>query len=101
MTEAKIKKKVVKELEKEGYIIWYPPVSKFAPKFKYGIAKDIFSLFDCMALKDSDLRFIQYTSQNNMQARKRKIMKFYDQFDVFLPCEVWGVEEDSIKVIHI
>jgi hypothetical protein len=106
MTEKNIKKIVKDTLEKDKYLVWYPPVSRFAPKFKYcdeqHSAKDIFTIFDCLALKDSEIRFIQYTSQKNMKAREKKIMDFYDKWDVFLPAEVWGVEsKTNIKIIYI
>ncbi len=72
MKEAQIKKLVRNQLEKEKYLVWYPPVSRFAPKFNYcgegNSAKDIFTLFDCLALKDSEMRYIQYTSKGNTRA---------------------------------
>lgn len=106
MIESKIKKVVKDTLEKEGYLVWYPPVSRFAPKFKYcdeqHSAKDIFTIYDCLALKDSELRFIQYTSHKNMRAREKKIKNFFDKWKVFLPTEVWGVEsKDDITIIYI
>ena len=105
MTEAKNKLLVRKQLEKEGYICWYPPVSRFAPKFNYcegESAKDIFTLFDCIALKDSELRFIQYTSHKNRHARVKKINNFFVKWNVFIGCEVWGIRDDkSYEIICI
>ena len=106
MTEAKNKALVRKQLEKEGYLVWYPPVSRFAPKFPYcdetHSAKDIFTLFDCLALKDSEVRFIQYTSIGNIRAREKKILNFFEKYKVFCPCEIWGVREDkTFKIIYI
>lgn len=82
-TEATIKKKVYAQLTKEGYIGWS------APKVRYQ-ETDIFGIFDGIFLKDSDLRFIQWTTRSNISARRKKIMHFYDTNDVFLPCEIWG-----------
>ncbi len=106
MTESKIKKLVKDNLEKENYLVWYPPVSRFAPKFKYCdkqySAKDIFTLFDCLALKDSEVRYIQYTSKSNIRAREKKIKAFYDKWNVFIPAEVWGVDDNkNITIIYI
>lgn len=106
MSEAKIKALVRKELEKNGYLVWYAPVSRFAPKFPYctetNSAKDIFTIFDCLALKDSEIRFIQYTSYSNRRAREKKIKDFYEKHKVFLPAEVWSVKEDkTIDIIYI
>lgn len=106
MTEAKNKKLVRDALEKDGWLVWYPPVSRFAPKFPYctetNSAKDIFTIFDCLALKDSCVRYIQYTSHANRLARKKKIEKFYEDNDVFLPAEVWGIRDDkTYQIIYI
>ena len=106
MTESQIKKIVRTQLEKENYLVWYPPVSRFAPKFSYCVdkvsAKDIFGIFDCMGLKDSEIRYIQYTSLSNMSARKKKILKFFEDYDVFVPCEVWGIRDDkTYKIDYI
>jgi hypothetical protein len=106
MTEAKNKALVKKQLELEGYLVWYPPVSRFAPKFKYcdqqHSAKDIFTLFDCVALKDSELRFVQYTSYGTRLARVKKINNFYEKWNVFIPAEVWGIRDDkTYEIIYI
>lgn len=106
MTEAKIKKQVRTILEKEKWLVWYPPVSRFAPKFNYCkdkvSAKDIFGIYDCLALKDSDIRFIQYTSLSNISARRKKILKFFQENECFLPTEIWGMREDkTFKIEYI
>ena len=106
VTEAQIRAKVRKTLEKDGWLVWYPPRSRFAPKFKYctktASAKDIFTVFDCLALKDSDIRFIQYTSFSNRRKRERKIKDFYETWNVFLPAEVWSVKDSGqLDIIYI
>lgn len=106
MTENKNKKLVKDTLEKEGWLIWYPPVSRFAPSFKYcdeqHSAKDIFTLFDCVALKDSEVRWVQYTSYGNRLARVKKINNFFEKWKVFVPCEVWGIRDDkTYEIIFI
>ena len=104
MTEAKVKSLVRKQLEKDGYMVWYPAISRFAPKFPYSkeSAKDIFTLFDCLAWQDSEIRFIQYTTFKNRRAREKKIKDFYEKNKCFLPAEVWSIREDnSIDIIYI
>jgi hypothetical protein len=93
-------------LTKGRSLVWYPPVSRFAPKFNYcdkqHSAKDIFTLFDCLALKDSEVRYIQYTSYKNRRAREKKINAFYEKWNVFLPAEVWSIKDDkTIDIIYI
>lgn len=88
--EATIRKQAVKQLEKEGYITWCPAKVKYQET-------DVFGVFDCLALKDSDIRFIQWTSSSNVAARKKKILKFYEDNDVFLPAEVWGYRSKPDK----
>lgn len=82
-TEATIRKRACEILKKEGYIVWYPA------KVKY-YQNDIFGLFDCVAVKDSDVRYIQWTSAPNMSARKKKIETFFNENEVWIPCEIWG-----------
>jgi hypothetical protein len=95
MTEATIKKAVYKQLKDEGYVGWS------APKVKYQ-ETDIFGIFDGVFIKDSELRWIQWTTSSNVRAREKKIMSFFAQNKVFLPCEVWGMKPDkTFKVILI
>ena len=54
-TEAIIRKKAVKILEDEGYIVWCPAKVKYKQN-------DIFGIFDSVSVKDSDVRYIQWTS---------------------------------------
>ncbi len=95
MKEVVIKKAVYKQLEDEGFIGWS------APKVKYQ-ETDIFGIFDGIFIKDSDLRFIQWTTSSNLSARKKKILKFFQDNNVFIPCEVWGMRTDkTFKVEYI
>lgn len=88
MTEARIRKAAYRILEKEGFHGWS------APKVRYR-ETDIFGIFDGLFVRDSELRFIQWTTASNMSARKRKIMSFFDEHSCFIPCEVWGMREDG------
>jgi hypothetical protein len=88
MKEIVIKKAVYKQLEKEKYFGWS------APKVKYQ-ETDIFGIFDGMFVKDSDLRFIQWTTSSNLSARKKKILKFFEEKKCWIPCEIWGMRPDG------
>lgn len=95
MKEAVIKKVVYKQLEKEGFIGWSAPKVKFQET-------DIFGVFDGIFIKDSELRFIQWTTDVNMRAREKKIKNFFEQNKVFVPCEVWGMKKDgTFKILNI
>lgn len=88
MKEKVIKDKVYKELEKDGWWGWS------APKVKYQ-ETDIWGIFDGQFLKDSDIRFIQWTTASNMSARKKKILKVFKERNVWLPCEIWGLRDNG------
>ncbi len=89
--EATIRKNALKELQdKEGYICWCPPKVRYQET-------DIFGIFDTICVKDSNLRFIQWTSKSNISARRKKIQKFYEENDVFIGCEVWGYDDKVRK----
>ena len=92
MTEYQIKQQVKKKLDKEGYIYWFPLRNKYRKE-------DIFSIWDLIAWKDSELRFIQFTSKSNISARKKKIEKYFKDNDVFCPSEVWGYDKEKKSFI--
>jgi len=93
--EAVIRKHARELLESDGWITWCPPNVKYAET-------DIFGVFDCITVKDSELRFIQWTSISNISARKKKIMKFFNENNVFIPCEVWGHKKGKeFRIIYI
>lgn len=90
--EATIKKNGLKKLEKEGYVTWCPPNVRYAQT-------DVFGIYDCLALKDSELRCIQWTSKANISARMKKIQAFFEENKVFLPSEVWGYDDKKKEFI--
>jgi len=95
MTESVIKKAVYKQLESEGFVGWS------APKVKYQ-ETDIFGIYDGVFVKDSEIRWLQWTSVGNMRAREKKINSFFQKHKCFIPCEVWGMREDkTFKIIYI
>lgn len=95
MTESVIKKAIYKQLEKEGWYGWS------APKVKYQ-ETDIFGIFDGVFVKDSDIRWIQWTTVGHVTDRKKKIEKFFEDKKCFIGCEIWGMREDkTFKIIYI
>ena len=94
--EATIRKNAVKILEEEGWVTWCPAKVKYQET-------DIFGVFDCVCVKDSTLRYIQWTSKSNIRAREKKINTFFEENSVFIPCEVWGYDDvkKEFKIIYI
>lgn len=93
MTEAQIKQKVKKQLDKDGYIYWFPLRNRYRKE-------DIFTIWDLIAWKDSEMRFIQFTSKSNISTRKKKIEKYFKENNVFCPTEVWGWDQDKKKFVY-
>lgn len=95
MRESVIKKAVYTQLKKEGFYGWS------APKVKYQ-ETDIFGIFDGVFVKDSEIRWIQWTTVGNIRAREKKIKKFFEEHKCFIPCEIFGMREDgTFKIIYI
>lgn len=89
MKESYIRKKVLDELTRQGYVCWWP----YPPRNTYAKEKDILSIFDVLAVKrkTSEVRWIQFTSLSNVSARKKKILDYFRANEIFLPLsEVWG-----------
>lgn len=84
MTEKQIEKHAATSLDSDGWT-WWKPV-----KSKWGVEKDIFGVYDMVAAKGKQLRFIQLTSKNNMNKRIKKVSGFLDTTKVDIPSEVWG-----------
>ncbi len=93
MKETVIRKKAIYILEKQGYFCWYPKKAKFQET-------DIFGVFDILAGRKSDLRFIQITTLTNISARKKKVSGFMERSKVQLAAEVWGYNKKK-KVFRI
>jgi len=81
--EAQIRKKVVEILEKEDWIVWYPPKVKYKQN-------DIFGIIDLLAIKGKKQKNIQITTISNISARRKKIINFIKKSKVELPVEIWA-----------
>lgn len=95
-TEKLIRSKAREILKKEGFHLWCPSKVRYKET-------DIFGIFDGLAIRDSDLRFIQWTTKHNAKARVNKINAFFDEHACFIPCEVWGWDEKTkeFQIINI
>lgn len=84
MTEAQIKSKANIILSDCGYVFWYPPKVKF-------YERDIFGIFDLVAVKDNVVHFIQLTTISHLSHRRRKIKEFFAKHSVKIPHSyVWA-----------
>lgn len=106
-SENVIRKKAKEKLAADGWIISMPKRQRFGattttlPEGKtfdngkqYKGHDDFFSVFDGIAWKDGEIKFIQWTSHSNVSERIKKIKKFISSWDISLPrhvtAEVWG-----------
>lgn len=90
VTENTIKNNVKKKLKEEGYHTWAPARGGYMNQLQ-----DVFGVFDILAIKGFHIRYIQYTSKKNMTARKKKIAEFFKKHNCFIPCEIWGYDEEK------
>lgn len=84
MKESLIRHKAIEILEEDGYRVWYPP------KVKWIKEGDIWGVYDLMAVKEKQLKWIQLTTLTNIRAREKKILKFLLDSGADLHSEVWG-----------
>jgi hypothetical protein len=80
--ETETRKKAIKELQRDGWIIWYPAKIRFKQN-------DIFGIIDLLALKGKKLKHIQLTTQANVARCKKKILEFFKKKKVKLRVEIW------------
>lgn len=81
--ESEIRKKAVKDLEGNGWIVWYPPKVRFKQT-------DIFGIIDLLALKGRRQKNIQITTVSNLSSRRKKINEFLEKFELEITVEVWA-----------
>ncbi len=81
--EVEIRKKAVKELENNGWVVWYPPKIRFKQT-------DIFGIIDLLALKGCRQKNIQLTTVSNLATRRKKINEFLTKFEVRITVEIWA-----------
>jgi hypothetical protein len=87
--ESEIRKKAVRILEKQKWLIWWPSRAIFKQN-------DIFGIFDliCFKKKVGNLKFIQLTTLSNLSTRRKKIKNFLKEHRLSkqkaADIEVWG-----------
>ena len=92
--ESEIRKKAVRILEKQKWLIWWPSRAIFKQN-------DIFGIFDliCLKKKVGNLKFIQLTTLSNLSTRRNKIKNFIREHQLSkqnaADIEVWGWNKDK------
>jgi hypothetical protein len=81
--EAEIRKKAVKLLENDDWVVWYPPKIRFKQT-------DIFGIIDVLALRGKKEKKIQLTTISNLSARRKKINNFLKKFKLEMTVEIWA-----------
>ncbi|KPJ54662.1 hypothetical protein AMJ47_03855 [Parcubacteria bacterium DG_72] len=81
--ESYTRKKLLKILEKQGWVCWVPPKVKFQQS-------DVFGIIDILALRGNQRKNIQLTTLPNVAAKRKKITAFLTSNQVALPVEIWA-----------
>ena len=96
MKEEYIRRKAIKQLNAGKWVVWYPYRTRFRKE------KDMFGVYDLVAVKEDKTRFIQLTTLPNIRARERKVKAFLEKNNVSVVSEVWGLQKDGIfRIINI
>jgi hypothetical protein len=88
MKETELRKKAILKLAEFGFVVWFPPVVKY-------FQRDIFGVFDLIAIKGDLLNFIQITTLPNLSARRKKIQEFFSKNSCFIQRSyIWAWDEN-------
>ena len=93
MKEKDINELAQEKMTRAGWQFWFPPHS-------YGRERDIFGVFDCVAILPTGFLFIQLTSIQHISDREKKIMAWVKAKNVKLPAggaEVWAWDPKTKK----
>lgn len=91
MKETQIRKKALNTLKAAGWRTWYPY------RVRYRKEKDIFGVYDIVAVKGKKTRFIQLTTKSHVGTRKKKVKKFLKSNNLSIQSEVWGYNKKTKK----
>ena len=85
MTEALIRAKAKIILSTEGWYVWCPQ------KARWGQERDVFGVFDAVALKERQVRWIQWTVKEAASSHRKKIADFLHEKNIRPPglIELW------------
>lgn len=75
MTERQLQLEANNRLSRGGWTWWYPPEQYFSYRGKV-VIRDIFSIFDLIAIKKSRIMFVQLTTIQHLSEHRRKIRDF-------------------------
>ena len=74
---------IVKVLATQGYISWWPG------RIKFRAAQDIFTIWDLIAAKKNEIKFIQFTTKSNLSSHVKKINDYRTLYDLSHKGEIW------------
>lgn len=98
MTETELRKRAKKEIIDQRGIPW------FAPRTRYGQEKDIFGVWDCLALYPPiTIVPIQITTIGNIRAREKKIKSFLRKANAQIYSEIWAYDKKKkrFRIFHL
>ncbi len=93
MKEKEVKVKAIEELERGGWVSWWPYKKAFFRKQEqrwevYG--NDIFNVFDFVACRKKSTILVQITTSPNLAARRKKIQAWLETVPCDPVCYVWA-----------
>lgn len=81
--EKQIRDLAVETLGTQGWICWWPG------RIKYRAAQDIFTMWDLIAAKGPDVRFVQFTTKGHKSDHLSKIAAYRGLYGLSHPGELW------------
>jgi len=94
MTEKDLRDFITDKLGHLGWVCWWSPRVKFRKQ------QDIFTMWDGVAAKGSQTKFIQFTTKSNKSSHIAKITAFRNLYDLSHPGELW-LYDSKIKDFEI
>lgn len=101
--ESSIRKKVIEELNRDGWIVTTFMRSRFGGTITYTPegellrGDDAFTIFDGIGWRGNKKIYIQWTSKANMSTRRKKIKEFKRKYDLNGKCHLWGYDKAKRK----
>ena len=83
MTEKQLRDFIREKLGLSGWICW------FAPRVKFLKQQDIFTMWDGVAARGPEIKFIQFTTKPNKSSHVKKISEFKKIYKLSHPGELW------------
>lgn len=89
----KLERQAIADLKEIGYLCHQTQNSPAIMRGRQFISSgnnDIFGVFDVIAVRTTDVRFIQVTTTTNMGARQKKVETIANKFPADTAVEVWA-----------